>query len=186
MTVALLLIDIQRDYFSGGKMELVGAFEASLQAKEVLSRFRKQKKLIIHIQHISTRPDASFFLPNTSGIEIHQNVEPLQDEEVIIKHSPNSFKETNLLTILNKQQVNSLVIAGMMTHMCVDSTTRAAFDLGFQCTVLQDACATRALTFSGKEISADNVHQAFLAALSVPFARILPVEEFLGFINKEN
>ena len=172
MNTALLLIDIQNDYFPGGKMELEGSVDASLRAKEILSIFREKGWPLVHIRHISARPGATFFLPGTPGSEIHENVVPLPGETVIQKYYPNSFRETSLLEYLREQKVNALVIAGMMTHMCVEATTRAAFDLSFDCTVVHDACATRDLAFQGKVVPAAQVHAAFLAALGSVYAKI--------------
>jgi nicotinamidase-related amidase len=177
MTKALLLIDIQNDYFPGGAMELAGSSIAGAKAGELLQAFRKKALPIIHIQHISTRPGASFFLPNSVGVQIHEEVAPASGEAVFQKNYPNSFYETPLLQHLRDHQLSQLVIAGMMTHMCIDSTTRAAADLGFQCVLAHDACATRALSFGGATVSAENVHTAFLAALNGFFAKRLSVEE---------
>lgn len=180
MKAALILVDIQNDYFPNGKMELEGSVEASLRAKEVLMAFRNKTLPIFHIQHISTSRGSTFFLPDTEGVNIHENVEPLPGEVVIQKHYPNSFRETPLLDYLKKEEIRRVVICGMMTHMCVDATTRAAFDYGFRCFVLHDACATRALTFNNQTISADYVHGAFLAALGAVYAQVIGSEELLA------
>ena len=177
MTQALLLIDIQNDYFPGGAMELVGSSLAGVQGGKLLHAFRQKALPIIHIQHISTRPGASFFLPNTAGAQIHECVIPKAGEAVFQKNFPNSFRETPLLDHLRMHDVTKLVIAGMMTQMCIDTTTRAATDLGFQCLLAHDACATKSLTFNGATVSAENVQTAFLAALNGLFARVLSVEE---------
>jgi nicotinamidase-related amidase len=179
MTTALLLIDIQNDYFPGGAMELVGAVEAGRQAATLLSAFRQKALPIVHIQHISTRPGATFFVPNTPGVEIHESVMPRADETVFRKNYPNGFRETPLLAHLKSQQVSRLVIAGMMTQMCVDTTTRAAVDLGFSCLLAHDACATRDLSFNGATVSAANVQLAYLAALNGLFARVLNAREII-------
>ena len=76
--------------------------------------------------------------------------------------------------------VEELVICGAMSHMCIDATTRAAFDHGFPCTVIHDACATRDLVFEGLTIPAAQVHGAFMAALGMRYARVLSVEDFLS------
>jgi len=131
---ALLIIDVQNDYFKGGACELVDAEEALINAKHLLKLFREKKDLIIHIQHITIGSNATFFLPNTRGSKQHEEVTSKEGEHVIIKHYPNSFRETNLLEILKKEKITSLVILGMMTHMCIDATTRAAKDYGFDCT----------------------------------------------------
>lgn len=165
MKTALLLIDIQKDYFPGGKMELEGSVEAAEQACLLLDHFRAQGLSTVHIQHVSLRSGASFFLPETDGVKIHESIAPLEDETIITKHFPNSFRETRLLDHLKSLGVENLVISGMMTHMCVDATTRAAADLGFKVIIAEDACATRTLTYAGTTIPAEHVHKAFLAAL---------------------
>ncbi len=181
---ALVLVDIQNDYFPGGRMELEGSAEASLRAGEILSLFRQNHLRVVHIRHLSTRPGATFFLPGTKGAEIHENVRPLPAETVIEKHYPNSFRDTGLLEILKKEGITRLVIAGMMTHMCVDATTRAAFDFGFDCTLIHDACATRSLTFGRTTVPAAHVHASFLAALGAVYAKVLGAEEYLSALDR--
>lgn len=179
MKQCLLLVDIQNDYFIGGKMELVGMEEAALNAKELLQNFRERKEELIHIRHISTRPGATFFLPGTSGSEINESVKPRENEIVIEKHFPNSFRDTALLKILKEKGIGKLIICGAMSHMCIDTTTRAAFDNGFSCVVIKDACATKDLKIDGETVDAKNVHNAFMAALSGTFAKVLSAENFL-------
>lgn len=184
MTQALLLIDIQNDYFAGGAMELSGSEAAGEQAGRLLGAFRKAGRPVIHIQHISTRPGATFFLPDTVGVKIHQCVEPHAGETVFQKNHPNSFRDTPLLEHLQQRGISSLVIAGMMTQMCIDTSTRAAADLGFQCILAYDTCATKSLSFAGTTVSAENVQVAFLAALNGLFARVLPVAEICASLEK--
>lgn len=172
MSSALILIDIQQDYFPGGRMELVGSTEAAASAARLLDTFRKAGWLVFHIQHVSVRPNTTFFLPDTPGVAIHPIVAPLDGEPVITKYFPNSFRETGLLEKLQAAGVTQLLVCGMMTSMCVDATVRAAFDLGFECTVASDACATRDLIFNGEIIPASHVHGAFLAALGAVYATV--------------
>jgi nicotinamidase-related amidase len=177
MTQALLLVDLQNDYFPGGAMELAGSPEAGIQAGMLLQAFRRAGRPIIHIQHLAARPGATFFLPGTRGAEIHPGVAPLPDETLFQKHFPNSFRETPLESHLRGLGITQLVIAGMMTHMCIDTTVRAAFDFGFSCQLAQDACATRDLTGQGVKVPAAQVQAAFLAALDGTFAKVLSVNE---------
>jgi len=179
MSQALIIVDIQNDYFPGGRMELVGAKEAASEAARLLRAFRERGAPVFHIRHISTRPGATFFLPNTEGMKIHESVAPLASETVITKHFPNGFRETRLLDVLRAANIQRLAIAGMMTHMCIDATTRAAADLGFECELAQDACATRDLTFGGAKVAAKDVHTAFLASLNGAFAKVLPAREII-------
>ena len=179
MSKALIIIDIQNDYFEGGACELVNPMEASLKAKEVLEYFRKNNMPVFHIQHTNIKDGATFFLANTKGVQIHENVKPLENEKIIEKNFPNSFLQTNLESELEKLNIKELVICGMMSHMCVDSTTRAAFDLGFDCTLIHDACTTRDLVFQDKKVDASDVHNSFMSALGSVFARVVKVEEML-------
>jgi len=180
MNTALLIIDVQNDYFEGGAMSLVGTDKASENIKSLLQKFRTAHQPVVYIQHIATKPDATFFVPNTIGAEIHANVKPLDGEKVIIKHYPNSFRETDLLDHLKSLDITNMVICGMMTHMCIDATTRAAKDLGFECTLIADACATKDLEINGKIVTAENVHNSFLAALNYFYSTVINTNEYIG------
>ncbi|MEI7830826.1 MAG: isochorismatase family protein [Prolixibacteraceae bacterium] len=168
MKTALLIIDIQNFYFPGEGPGLVHAEDASLAAKEVLQIFREQKQLVVHIRHQTKK-----------GFEIHQNVAPISGEKVITKQEVNSFYKTDLLEYLRTNGVNRLVIIGMQTHMCLEAAVRAAHDYGFECIVVQDACATKDMKFGNKTVKAEDVHTAVLATLTVGgYAKILDLSEF--------
>jgi nicotinamidase-related amidase len=181
---ALLLIDIQNDYFPGGKMELVEPLAAAKKAAALLQCFRDHRQPAIHIQHISTRPGATFFLPGDRGSDIHDAVAHFEGEPLVQKHYPNAFRETHLLELLQSWQTERLIITGMMTHMCVDATARAAVDLGFRIIVAEDACATRDLSYGDVTIPAGMVHKAFLAALR-SYGQVMPVEQILSLLAAE-
>ena len=174
---ALLIIDIQNDYFPGGAMELEGAEAAGAQAAKALEKFRREGLPVFHVRHVSIRPGATFFLPGTPGAEIRDCVKPLESETVVEKNFPNSFRGTALQNYLDKHKVKNLVVAGMMTHMCVDASVRQAADLGYKVTLLADACATRAQSYGGENVPARQVHAAFLAALSGAYARVVKTDE---------
>lgn len=174
---ALLVIDIQNDYFPGGAMELDGADAAGAKAGVAIKKFRENKLPVIHVRHLSVRPGATFFLPGTRGAEIHPLVQPLPGEMVIEKNFPNAFRNTGLKEFLEKQNIKNLVVAGMMTHMCVDASVRHAADLGYKITLLGDACATRAQSFGGETVPAQQVHAAFLAALNGFYAKVVNTHE---------
>lgn len=178
MSKALIIIDIQNDYFENGAMELVGSLEASEKAQQVLSKFRNDSLPIIHIQHLAAA-NGTFFLPNTVGQEIHRNVTPLAGEKLIVKNYPNSFRATELLDYLKSEKITELVFVGMMTHMCIDATVRAAKDFEFECTLISDATATRDLEIDGKTVKAADVQNAFLAGLSSFYATVKTTEEYL-------
>jgi nicotinamidase-related amidase len=180
MSKALIIIDIQNDYFENGAMELVGSLEASENAKNILSKFRNKNLEIIHVQHVSLGKDATFFLPETEGQKIHENIKPISGEKIITKNYPNSFRDTGLLDHLKSKNINELVFLGMMTHMCIDATVRAAKDFEFKCTVIGDATATRNLEVNGKKVNAADVQTAFLAGLNSFYAEIKNTEDYLS------
>jgi len=180
MNTALILIDIQNDYFAGGKMELVEPDKAADNAKIILDRFRHDSLPIIHIQHIATSPAATFFLPDTTGVDINEKVLPLSTEKKIIKHFPNSFRETELLEYLKENKIETLVICGMMTHMCIDATNRAAKDNGFNCLLIGDACATRDLEINNETVKAKDIQNSFLAALNSYYATVMTTDSYLN------
>lgn len=174
---ALILIDIQNDYFDGGALTLTGADQAADNASILLSFFRKDRLPVFHIKQENLNPEMGFMLPGTQGQEIRFCVAPNERETTLTKHYPNAFWETALEEKLKKLNITHVVIAGMMTHMCVSATVRAAMERGFQVTAIQDACATRALLLDGKEISADTVHQTALAELTL-IANICSLKQF--------
>jgi nicotinamidase-related amidase len=184
MKTALLIIDIQNDYFPGGKHPLVEPLAAAKKAYGLLQCFRESGAPHVHIQHVSTRPSATFFLPGDRGTDIHDAVAHFEGEPIVQKHFPNSFRETNLLDLLNGWEVERVAICGMMTHMCVDATARAAGDLGFRVMIAADACATRDLTFEDLTIPAEHVHAAFLSALK-SYGEVLNSEVILGRLAAE-
>jgi nicotinamidase-related amidase len=179
MTTALVLVDIQNDYFPGGNMALEGMDAAAANAARLLAGFRARGLPVFHVRHLSVRPGATFFVPGTPGADLHVSVGPAAGEPVVEKNFPNGFRGTSLLEQLRGANADGVVIAGAMSHMCIDATTRAGFDHGLRCTVAEDACATRALEFGGRTIPARDVHGAFMAALAVPYARIASTEDVL-------
>ncbi|WP_421900878.1 cysteine hydrolase family protein [Maridesulfovibrio sp.] len=177
---ALIIIDIQNDYFPGGKFTLENSEQAGTKAAQVLDHFRKIAQPIIHIQHISVQEGAFFFLPETEGAEIHNCVKPQENEAVILKNYPNSFRKTSLDAELKKLGVDKLVITGMMSNMCVDATTRAASDMGYKCTVVHDACCGASLEFDGVKAGSTEVHAGFMASLGMFYAQMVSAKELIG------
>lgn len=169
---ALILIDIQNDYFGGGRFPLFIPNETAAQAAKALEHFRQLGLPVFHVQHISTKPGATFFLPDTEGAEIYDGVAPLPSEKVVIKHTPDSFFQTELHDCLQQSGIKHLVICGMMTHMCVDTTVRAAKSHGYTITLLADGCTTRYLVWQGTTIPAAVVQQVYMASLSGNFAEV--------------
>ena len=178
MTKALLIIDIQNDYFAGGAMRLVGSDAAAHNAARILASFREQGLPVIHVQHQALSPTATFFLPGTHGAEIHESVAPIDGETVITKNFPNAFRGTNLKAVLDGLNLEQLVVVGMMTHMCIDTSVRAANDFGFKVALVGDACATLDLEYDGRTVAAADVQASYLAAIDGSFAAVVKADSF--------
>lgn len=180
MSQALIIVDLQNDYFPGGRMTLHEIDRAAQNAAQLLDHFRNTNQPRFHIQHTWDDPSAPFFVAGTRGAAIHESVAPRADELVVVKHFPNSFRESSLLEELRGAGVDHLTICGAMSHMCIDATTRAAADLGFACTVAHDACATRDVEFNGQTVAATDVHAAYMSALGFAYAKVGSTSEVLG------
>ncbi|MBC9229078.1 cysteine hydrolase [bacterium SPL81] len=178
MKQALLIIDVQNDYFKNGKMELVNPDNALAKINQLEDHFFYNNLPIIYIQHINPSA-ASFFQENTVGVALHPQLQVKDSSIIVEKHFPNSFLETKLQEILKQHQVEQLVITGMMTHVCIDSGTRAAKELGYQPIIIADATATRDLEHDGKIVKAADVQTAFLSALGF-FSTVQNTADYLN------
>lgn len=176
---ALIVIDVQNDYFPGGKWELAGIEAAADNVAALLGHFRARRAPVIHIRHEFAGADAPFFAPGSEGAAIHPAAAPAQGEPVLLKHHINSFRGTALLETLQRNEVGEVVICGAMSHMCVDACTRAANDFGFAVAVVHDACASRELEFGGVRVPAAHAHAAFMAALGFAYARMPSTRQFI-------
>jgi len=165
---ALLIIDIQDFYFPGGKSALVEPEKAAANAALLLDKFRKEKLTVIHVRHISE-----------PGGKINDIVKPLPSEKVVSKNAVNCFVGTDLLDFLKTNKIDTLVICGMQTHMCVEAATRAASDYGFKCILIHDACATKDLKFGEKTIKSEDVHYSTLSTLK-NYATVISTVEYLN------
>jgi len=182
MARGLLIVDIQRDYFPGGAFPLVGPDEAAEAAGRVLAAYRDAGAPVIHVQHRWDEPDAPFMRPGTPGIEIHPAVAPIDGEPVVTKAEPNSFLETGLEEELRSRGIDDVVVVGMMSSMCVDSTVRAGSEIGFTMTVVHDGCAAPDLEFGTTTVPGSAVHAAFMAALGDGFATVVDSAEAVASV----
>lgn len=181
---ALIVIDIQNDYFPDGDWPLVGVEAAAANAARLLSSARSSDDVVVHIRHEFESPDAPFFRPGSDGAAIHESVLPKGGEHVVLKQRINSFLGTDLKEHLDANDVAEVVICGNMSHMCVDAATRAAADFGYGVTLIHDACASRDLEFDGVTVPAKMAHAAFMSALAFAYARTMSTDEYLGLAAK--
>lgn len=177
---AIIVVDFQNEYLPTGKLPLAGMEQALANAARLIDTTRAEGDKLFHIRHEFAQPDAQVFVPGSDGVEIIPAVAPAGGEPVVLKNSPNAFRGTNLQQQLEEQGVEELVIIGAMSHMCVEGTSRAASDLGYAVTVVQDACATMDLEFQNTKVPAAQVHATAMAALAFAYATITSTEAYLA------
>jgi nicotinamidase-related amidase len=179
-TKALIVIDLQNDYFPGGNWPLHNIEPAVENAARLVAAVREAGDVLIHVRHEFPTADAPFFAPGTDGSRICDKVTPAAGEPVILKNHVNSFRETELKQLLDQQGVRDVTICGAMSHICIDAAVRAAHDFGYTPTVVHDACASRDVEFNGVSVPAEQVHAAFMAALDFGYATAVSTDEYLG------
>ncbi len=180
---ALILVDIQNDYFEGGKWPVDKMQEVSNNAAKLLENARNKGHTIIHVHHEIPSDEAPFFRTGSDGAKIHSSVAPVGDEPTILKHRPNSFHNTSLRDDLEAQDISDVIICGAMSQMCIDATARAAADFGYSVTVVEDACGAKEQTFKDHDVPAPVVHAAFMAPLAMLYARVIDTETYLAEIE---
>ena|SRR3990167_3210966 len=163
---ALILVDVQNTYLEG-TLKLDGVDQSIVQIKSLLDRARTQNIPVIHIQH-NAGVGSPYDVTQRIG-QIADLVAPKEGEKVIVKSYPSSFEQTNLNETLSDLGIKKIIVVGYMSHMCINSTARAGFNLGYQVTVVANATGTRDLpdpVDPSKTIPASQIHSSVLAALS--------------------
>lgn len=177
---ALVLIDYQNEYVDGAMPLGDAGAKAIENASRLLDKARQQDLPIFHIKHHGAE-NGNVFDPLSSNVEIVEQLQPHDGETVIAKKHPNAFYDTQLQSLISAAQKKQIIFAGFMSHMCVSSTARAAFDLGFDNFVCHDACATRALPSAKREgISAEVMHDTAMAALQDRFAALVATDDLVN------
>lgn len=176
---AILVVDLQNEYWPSGKLPLVGIDAAAANAAKIIAGAREKGDLVVNIRHVMPSADAPIFTPGSDGVQINQAVAPAEGEPVVTKAFPNSFRDSNLKGILDEKGIEEVVVIGAMSHMCIDATARAAFDLGYKTTTIHDACATCDQEFDGTTVPAAQVHATIMSALAFFYGDVTETENWL-------
>lgn len=169
---ALIVIDVQNDYFPGGAWALPGAMAALPRIQHLIARARERGEPVVFIQHV-TPPGAPVFAEGSHGVELHADLDVRSEDPRFTKAHPSSFQDTGLQDYLQQVGIRALDVCGFMTQMCCDTTTREAYARGYSVRLFTDACAAKDLVVEGETLPADVVHKVSLGALA-RFAKLLP------------
>ena len=165
---AVIVVDLQKDYLATGNFALDGIDAAAENAARVVAAARRRGDTIVHVHHVSKEADSPLFAPNTDGINPIAAVQPEAGDAVVIKNYPNSFRDTVLQETLRAGGIEEVVVIGAMSDVCIDATARAAADLGYDLTVVHDACATRDKAFGDSVVPAAQVHATIMSFAPTP------------------
>jgi len=180
---ALLVIDVQNEYFDG-KWPIPEGLAALERIEQVIETSQRAGATVVYIQHAVTTPDSGIFVPGSHGFALHPRLHPRTDDPRIVKHYPGSFTRTALEPTLRQRNIDTIVIAGYMTHMCCDTTAREGFQRDFRVLFLNDATATR----DGQHatlgrIDHQELHRATLITQASMFAQVLATSEFVAQVR---
>ena len=177
---AIVMIDFQNEYVDGAMPLGDAGSKATANARLLLYKARNEAIPIFHIAHHGQDND-KVFDPLLSKVDIVDSLQPLDGEKTIVKMHPNAFYDTELQALIKSAGKQQIVFAGFMSHMCVSSSVRAAFDLGFESFVCHDACATRDLpSVNEQTITASVVHDSAMAALQDRFAALVATDKLIN------
>ena len=145
---ALIVIDVQNDYFPGGKLPLWNAEETLGHIVNAISDAGKQGIDVILVQHVADRSKgAGFFIPGTTGADIHPDIlKAAPDAPVVVKHRADAFNGTNLNAILDKSGIEEILICGMQTQNCVGLSAISKNATPYKPAILSDCCTSETKT----------------------------------------
>lgn len=176
---ALLVIDVQNEYFTGALpiTHPAGHLGRVLHAADAA---RGAGVPVVVVRHGFDAPDAPFFRPGTPGWELHPEVAARPRDLLLDKALPGCFTGTELEAWLRARDVDTVTVAGYMTHMCCDTTARQAMHLGLKVEFLSDATGTLAVSNAAGSVTAEELHRAVLCAQQMMISEVLDTDAWLG------
>lgn len=175
---ALLVIDVQNEYFTG-KLPVSYPAGSLANVLRAMDAARARRVPVVAIQHASPQADATVFRKGSKEWELHAEVASRPHDVLIHKSLPGSFTGTNLEMWLRERGVETVVIAGYMTQMCCDTTARQAVHLGFGVEFLSDGTGTLAVKNVAGMVSDEELHRAILVTQQMRFGRVIKTGEWI-------
>lgn len=174
--IALICIDLQKEYFTKGRPLRISSRKRVLKKVKMMLQYARARKIpVIHIKHVSKKPLDETFRKDSRFTEFMDEVKPLNEENIVVKSSPGAFYRTNLDQILNKLGIKKVVICGLTSFLCCDTTSREAQARGYKVFFVKDA--TAALEING--VSGKKIHEVVCAIQQWYFAEVILTKDFL-------
>ena len=182
---ALLVIDVQNEYFDG-KWPIPEGIAALERIEQAIEESQNAGATVVYIQHAVTNPDYGIFVPGSHGFQLHARLHPGTKDPRIVKNYPGSFNRTELEADLRERNIDTIVISGYMTHMCCDTTAREGFQRDFRVLFLDDATATRDVHQAALgTIDHKDLHRTTLITQASMFAQVLPTSEYVAQLREK-
>jgi len=178
MKRALLVIDVQNEYFTG-KLPIAhppGSLDNIVKAME---QARKSGIPVVVVQHTSPQKDAPVFRKGSEGWNLHPRIAAQAYDHLIEKNLPGSFTGTDLESWLRERKIDTIVIAGYMTQMCCDTTARQAFHVGLAVECLSDATGTLPVSNKAGSVTAEELHRAILVTQAMRFSKVMTTDQWI-------
>lgn len=183
MKRALIVVDVQNEYFEGGALPISYPPNSFSRIKEAIEEAQKAGILVVFVQHASLKENAGAFVRGSHLWEFHDDIKKLTPDLVIEKNHASSFVGTDLNWRLRTLGIDTVTIVGYMTQNCCDATARDASQLGYNVEFLSDANGTLAFSNNAGEVSAEELHRSFLVAQAFGFSRVLSLDEWRALLS---
>ncbi len=183
MKRALLVIDVQNEYFSG-RMKITHPPDSLKNILNMIDSARSRGIPVVIVQHTAPQKDAPFFRKGTEAWDLHPEIASRKYDHLVEKDLPGSFTGTDLESWLRSNQVDTVAICGYMTQMCCDTTARQAFHLGFAVEFISDATGTLSISNSAGSVSDEELHRAILVTQAMRFSKVLTAGKWMDGIGK--
>jgi len=182
MKRALLVIDVQNEYFTGA-MPISYPHESFENIIKVMKIAKENNIMVIAIQHTALQKNSTVFSKGSLQWQLHEKVKDVGYDYLIEKNLPGSFTDTDLHKIFMQHYIDTVTIIGYMTQMCCDTTSRQAFHLGYSVEFLSDATGTLDVSNNAGKVSAEELHRAILVTQAMRFSKVLSTDDWIKSIN---
>jgi len=182
MKRALLVIDVQNEYFTG-RLPVTYPQNSFENILRVIEAAAKSKIDIAVIQHAAPQKDSQTFVKGSKEWELHPRIKEIEYSRLVEKNLPGSFTNTDLEEWLKKEGIDTIAICGYMSQMCCDTTARQGLHLGFSVEFLSDATGTLDISNEGGSITAEELHRAVLVTQAMRFSRVISAEEWIKGVS---